>query len=108
MGFSLSNLLRVYWRTLKLVRFSLLTIACMLALRYVTRYSGTDTAMGLAFAQTGVIYPFFGSLLGWLGVALTGSHTASNALFGGLQKITEQQLGLNPVLMAPANSKGGR
>jgi lactate permease len=107
MGFSLNSLLRVYWRTLKLVRFSLLTIACMLALGYVTRYSGTDAALGLAFAQTGVIYPFFGTLLGWLGVALTGSDTASNVLFGGLQKITAQQIGLNPVLMAAANSSGG-
>jgi lactate permease len=107
MGFSVGNLLRVYWRTLKLIRFSLLTIACMLALGYVTRYSGTDAAMGLAFAQTGIIYPFFGTLLGWLGVALTGSDTASNVLFGGLQKITAQQLGLNPVLMAAANSSGG-
>jgi lactate permease len=107
MGFSVGNLLRVYWRTLKLLRFSLLTIACMLALGYVTRYSGTDAAMGLAFAQTGVMYPFFGTLLGWLGVALTGSDTASNVLFGGLQKITAQQLGLNPVLMAAANSSGG-
>jgi lactate permease len=107
MGFSFGNLLRIYWRTLKLVRFSLLTIACMLALGYVTRYSGTDATMGLAFAQTGVIYPFFGTLLGWLGVALTGSDTASNVLFGGLQKITAQQLGLNPVLMAAANSSGG-
>jgi lactate permease len=107
MGFSLNSLLWVYWRTLKLVRFSLLTIACMLALGYVTRYSGTDAALGLAFAQTGVIYPFFGTLLGWLGVALTGSDTASNVLFGGLQKITAQQIGLNPVLMAAANSSGG-
>jgi lactate permease len=107
MGFSFTNLLRTYWRTLKLVRFSLLTIACMLALGYVTRYSGTDAAMGLAFAQTGAIYPFFGTLLGWLGVALTGSDTASNVLFGGLQKITAQQIGLDPVLMAAANSSGG-
>jgi lactate permease len=107
MGFSFTNLLRAYWRTLKLVRFSLITIACMLALGTVTRYSGTDAAMGLAFAQTGVIYPFFGTLLGWLGVALTGSDTASNVLFGGLQKITAQQIGLDPVLMAAANSSGG-
>ena len=63
--------------------------------------------MGLAFAQTGWLYPLFGTLLGWLGVALTGSDTASNVLFGGLQKITAQQLGLNPVLMAAANSSGG-
>jgi len=107
MGFSLNKLLQTYWRTLKLVRFSLLTIACMLALGYVTRYSGTDAALGLAFAQTGVIYPFFGTLLGWLGVALTGSDTASNVLFGGLQKITAQQIGLDPILMAAANSSGG-
>ncbi len=107
MGYSPAGMARVYWRTLKLVRFSLLTIACMLALGYVTRYSGTDAALGLAFAQTGVLYPMFGTLLGWLGVALTGSDTASNVLFGGLQKITAQQLGLNPVLMAAANSSGG-
>jgi lactate permease len=107
MGCSFGTMLRIYWRTLKLVRFSLLTIACMLALGYVTRYSGTDAALGLAFAQTGVIYPFFGTLLGWLGVALTGSDTASNVLFGGLQKITAQQIGLDPILMAAANSSGG-
>ena len=107
MGYSLVGLARVYWRTLKLVRLSLLTIACMLALGYVTRYSGTDATLGLAFAQTGVLYPMFGTLLGWLGVALTGSDTSSNVLFGGLQKITAQQLGLNPVLMAAANSSGG-
>jgi lactate permease len=107
MGYSPAAMARAYWQTLKLVRFSLLTIACMLALGYVTRYSGTDAALGLAFAQTGVLYPMFGTLLGWLGVALTGSDTASNVLFGGLQKITAQQLGLNPVLMAAANSSGG-
>lgn len=107
MGYSPLGLVSMYWRTLKLVRYSLLTIACMLALGYVTRYSGTDAALGIAFAQTGVMYPLFGTLLGWLGVALTGSDTASNVLFGGLQKITAQQLQLNPVLMAAANSSGG-
>jgi lactate permease len=107
MGYSVAGLVQVYWHTLKLVRFSLLTIACMLALGFVTRYSGTDATLGLAFAQTGVLYPMFGTLLGWLGVALTGSDTSSNVLFGGLQKITAQQLGLNPVLMAAANSSGG-
>jgi lactate permease len=107
MGFSPANLLKAYLRTLKLVRFSLLTIACMLGLGFVTRYAGTDAALGLAFAQTGVIYPLFGTLLGWLGVALTGSDTASNVLFGGLQKITAGQLGLDPILMAAANSCGG-
>ena len=79
----------------------------MLAIGFVTRFSGTDATLGLAFAQTGALYPMFGTLLGWLGVALTGSDTASNVLFGGLQKITAQQLGLNPVLMAAANSSGG-
>jgi lactate permease len=107
MGHSVRGMLTAYLRTLKLVRFSLLTIACMLGLGFVTRYSGTDATLGLAFAQTGVMYPMFGTLLGWLGVALTGSDTSSNVLFGGLQKITAQQLGLNPVLMAAANSSGG-
>ncbi|PWT86530.1 MAG: lactate permease [Acidobacteria bacterium] len=107
MGHSLKAMLAAYLRTLKLVRFSLLTIACMLALGFVTRFSGTDATLGLAFAQTGVLYPIFGTLLGWLGVALTGSDTSSNVLFGSLQKITAQQLGINPVLMAAANSSGG-
>lgn len=107
MRYSFGELVRQYWRTLVLVRFSLITIAAMLALGFVTRYSGTDATLGLAFAHTGVLYPFFGTLLGWLGVALTGSDTASNVLFGGLQRITSEQLGLNPVLMAAANSSGG-
>src|SRR5206468_4571987 len=98
MGFAPVELLRTYWQTLRLVRFSLLTIAAMLALGYVTRYSGTDATLGLALAKTGPLYPFFGTLLGWLGVALTGSDTASNALFGSLQKITANQLGLSPTL----------
>ena len=107
LGYSPMGLLRMYGRTLYMIRFSLLTIACMLALGYVTRYSGLDATMGLAFANTGWLYPFFGTLLGWVGVAVTGSDTASNVLFGGLQKVTAQQLGLNPVLMAAANSSGG-
>jgi lactate permease len=107
MGYSIGGLFRQYWVTIKLVKFSLLTIAAMLALGFVTRYSGTDATMGLAFAHTGVLYPFFGTLLGWLGVALTGSDTSSNVLFGGLQKITSEQLGLNPILMTSANSSGG-
>ena len=107
MGFGPLALLREYGRTLWVVRYSLLTIAAMLGLGYLTRYSGLDATMGLAFAATGVFYPFFGTLLGWLGVALTGSDTASNVLFGGLQKITAQQIGLSPVLMAAANSSGG-
>jgi len=107
MGYKVRELFAVYWATLKLMRFSLLTIAAMLALGYTTRYCGLDSTLGLAFANTGVLYPFFGTLLGWLGVALTGSDTASNVLFGGLQKTSATQLGLNPVLMAAANSSGG-
>jgi len=96
-----------WWKTLKRVRFSLLTVAAMLALGYTTRYSGLDAAMGLTFAKTGLLYPFFGTLLGWLGVALTGSDTSSNVLFGSLQRISAERLGLDPVLMASANSSGG-
>ncbi len=107
MRYSPGEMLRKYWETIKLVKYSLLTIAAMLALGFTTRYSGTDATMGLAFAHTGALYPFFGTMLGWLGVALTGSDTASNVLFGGLQKITSEQLGLNPNLMAAANSSGG-
>ena len=107
MGYSLRELLRVYWKTLKLVRFSLLTIAEMMAIGFTTRYSGMDATLGLAFARTGFLYPFFGTMLGWMGVALTGSDTSSNVLFGSLQKITATQLGLNPTLMAAANSSGG-
>ena len=107
LGYSPMGLVRMYGKTLWMIRFSLLTIACMLALGYVTRYSGLDATMGLAFASTGFLYPFFGTLLGWVGVAVTGSDTASNVLFGGLQKVTAQQLGLNPVLMAAAHSSGG-
>jgi len=96
-----------YGRAFKSVVPSLLTIAAMFALGYLTRFSGVDATMGLAFAATGVMYPFFGSMLGWLGVAVTGSDTAANVLFGGLQKVTAEQLGLSPVLMAAANSTGG-
>ena len=107
MGYGVPQLVRMYVRTLWRIRYSLLTIACMLALGYVTRYSGTDATLGLAFAYAGVLYPFFGTLLGWVGTALTGTDAASNVLFGSLQKITAQQLGLDPVLMAAANSSGG-
>jgi lactate permease len=79
----------------------------MLALGYVTKYSGADATLGLALAKTGVLYPFFGTMLGWLGVALTGSDTASNVLFGSLQTITAKQTGVSPILMAAANSSGG-
>ena len=96
-----------YFKTIWTVRFSLLTIVLMLGLGTVTRYSGLDTTLGLAFATTGVLYPFFGTLMGWLGVALTGSDTASNVLFGGMQKVAADQLGLSPNLMGAANSSGG-
>jgi lactate permease len=107
MGYSPLGLARSYGRTIWVVRYSLLTIAAMLGIGTLTRFSGLDATLGLAFAHAGVLYPFFGTLLGWLGVALTGSDTASNVLFGGLQKITSEQLGLSPVLMAAANSSGG-
>ncbi|HTO60418.1 MAG TPA: L-lactate permease [Bradyrhizobium sp.] len=107
LGFSPLGLIKTFGRTLSIVRYSLLTIACMLALGFVTRYSGTDATLGLTLAKTGALYPFFGTMIGWLGVALTGSDTSSNVLFGGLQKISAEQLGLNPVLMAAANSSGG-
>ncbi len=107
MKYSTRELVFVYWKTLKLVRFSLITIAAMMAIGFTTRYSGMDATLGLAFAKTGFFYPFFGTMLGWLGVALTGSDTSSNVLFGSLQKITAGQLGLSPTLMAAANSSGG-
>ncbi len=107
MGYSVRGLVRVYWKTLRLVSTSLLTIAAMMAIGFTTRYSGMDATLGLAFAKTGFLYPFFGTMLGWLGVALTGSDTSSNVLFGSLQKITATQLGLSPTLMAAANSSGG-
>lgn len=107
MGFGWRDLLRTYAECIWRIRFSLLTIASMLALGTVTKYSGADATLGLALAGTGALYPFFGTLLGWLGVALTGSDTASNVLFGSLQKITAEQTGFSPILMAAANSSGG-
>jgi lactate permease len=107
MGFSPVALVAAYGRTLKICAYSLITISAMLAIGTLTRLSGIDATLGLAFAATGVLYPFFGTLLGWLGVALTGSDTASNVLFGNLQKITSEQLGLSPILMGAANSSGG-
>ena len=107
MGFSPAKLIGEYGRTIKICAISLITISAMLAIGILTRLSGVDATLGLAFAATGVLYPFFGTLLGWLGVALTGSDTASNVLFGNLQKITSEQLGISPILMAAANSSGG-
>ena len=107
MGFTPWKMAHIYWKTLVRVRFSLVTIAAMLSIGYMTRYSGLDATMGLAFARTGVLYPFFGTLLGWLGVALTGSDTSSNVLFGSLQRISAEQVGVSSTLMASANSCGG-
>jgi lactate permease len=107
MGFSPLQMATTYGRTIKLCAYSLITISAMLAIGTLTRLSGIDATLGLAFASAGVLYPFFGTLLGWLGVALTGSDTASNILFGNLQKITSEQLGLSPILMSAANSSGG-
>ena len=107
MGYSPLGMLKQYGKTLYKVRFSLITISAMMAIGFMTRYGGLDATMGLAFARTGILYPFFGTLLGWLGVALTGSDTASNVLFGSLQKISATQVGVSPVLMSAANSCGG-
>ncbi|MEQ6433887.1 L-lactate permease [Comamonas sp. w2-DMI] len=107
MKYNPAQLVGQFFKTIYIVRYSLLTIVLMLALGTLTRYSGTDTTLGLAFANTGVLYPFFGTLMGWLGVALTGSDTASNVLFGGMQKVAADQLGLSPNLMGAANSSGG-
>ena len=101
------EIVRIWLKTIWLVRYSLATIVLMLGLGTLTRYAGTDTTLGLAFAGTGVFYPFFGTLMGWLGVAMTGSDTASNVLFGGMQKVAAEQLGLSPNLMGAANSSGG-
>jgi lactate permease len=107
LGLSPGKLIGVYIKTLGRVRNSLITIAAMLALGFTTRYAGSDATMGLAFASTGAAFPFFSPLLGWLGVALTGSDTSSNVLFGNLQQITAQRVGISPLLAAAANSSGG-
>ena len=107
LGLSPKRLLSLYGQTFMRVRISLLTIGLMLALGFVTRYSGTDTTMGIAMAGTGWLFPFFSPMIGWLGVALTGSDTSSNVLFGNLQRVSAQQLGLSPILMAASNSSGG-
>ena len=104
---SFGRALRIYGQTLLRVRISLLTISVMMALGFTTRFSGTDTTMGLAMAGTGWWFPFFSPIIGWLGVALTGSDTSSNVLFGNLQKVTAEQLNLSPILMCASNSSGG-
>jgi len=98
---------RLFVHTVHRLRWSLFTISTMMAIAYLTQFSGSDVTLGLAFTRTGVLYPFFAAMLGWLGVALTGSDTSSNALFGNLQRITAEHLGLSPILICAANSTGG-
>ena len=107
LGLGPVQLARVFWYTLKRMKLAVIAISAMLGLGFTTRYSGLDAVLGLAFTRTGWLFPFFGTFLGWLGVALTGSDTSSNALFGSLQRITAQQLNLDPILMCAANSAGG-
>jgi len=107
LGLGPMQLAKIFWHTLKRMKLAVIAISFMLGLGFTTRYSGLDAVLGLAFTRSGWFYPFFGTFLGWLGVALTGSDTSSNALFGSLQRITSQQLGLDPVLMCAANSAGG-
>jgi lactate permease len=101
------DILQVFWNTIVSTRFTMITIAALMGLAFVTRFCGLDATLGLAFARTGSFYPFFGTLVGWLGTASTGSDTSSNVLFGSLQKFTAQQLGISPYMMASANSGGG-
>src|SRR5579862_920176 len=107
LGYSPWKLAVVFLGTLNRMRNSLLTIGAMMALGFSTRFAGIDATMGLAFASTGVLFPFFSPLLGWLGVALTGSDTSSNVLFGGLQRVSAERLGLSPILACASNSSGG-
>ena len=107
LGVGFRRALKIYGQTLLRVRISLLTISTMMALGFLTRFGGTDTTMGLAMAGTGWLFPFFSPIIGWLGVALTGSDTSSNVLFGNLQKVSAEALHFPPVLMCAANSSGG-
>ena len=107
LGLKPGKMIQIFGGTLFRLRFAIIAMTCMLGLGYVTRYSGMDAVLGLAFTRTGWFFPFFGAFIGWLGVALTGSDTSSNVLFGGLQKITAQQLNLSPILMCATNSAGG-
>ncbi len=107
MGFKVKDMFKTWIETFGIMKYSLLTILAMLALGYITRYAGMDGTLGLAFANTGWLYPFFGTMIGWIGVALTGTDAGSNALFGSQQVITANKIGLSPTLMAAANSSGG-
>lgn len=107
MGLGPGSLAAAFVRTVFNIRYTFVTIAAMMAIGYVTRYCGLDATLGLAFARTGSLYPFFGTLIGWLGTASTGSDTAANVLFGSLQRMTARQIGISPVLMSSANAAGG-
>ncbi len=107
LGLGFGRIFGIFGKTLVRLRFAVIAMTCMLGIGYVTRYSGMDAVLALAFTRTGWLFPFFGTYIGWLGVALTGSDTSSNALFGSLQKITAQQLNLSPILMCATNSAGG-
>ncbi len=106
-GLSPRQFVRALRHTTKQLALAELTLAAVLALAFLMNYSGATTTLGLAFAATGALFPFFSALLGWLGVFLTGSDTSANALFGTLQVVTAGKLHMNPVLMAAANSAGG-
>jgi lactate permease len=107
MGMRPRAIAHAFLETMVTVRFTLVTIAALMAIGFITRYCGMDATLGLAFARTGAFYPFFGTLIGWIGTASTGSDTSSNVLFGSLQKLTAQQLHISPYLMTSANSGGG-
>jgi lactate permease len=107
LGMPFARTAGLFGRTMRQLVPSLAAISCMVGLAYVTKYAGMDAVLGLSLTHTGWVYPFFGTLLGWLGVALTGTDAGSNALFGNLQKVTAEQLGLSPILMASANTTGG-
>ena len=106
-GLSPGRFARVFGQTVKQLALAEVTLAAVLALAYVMNYSGATATLGLAFAGTGVLFPMFSSVLGSLGVFLTGSDTSANALFGTLQTVTATKLGMNPILMASGNSAGG-
>ncbi len=106
-GLSFKQTIQVFLRSTWRLRLSVLAIMAMLGLGYLTRYCGMDATMGMAMARTGALFPFFGTLIGWLGVALSGTDAGSNALFGSFQVITANKLGLSPILMGAANSAGG-
>src|SRR5213082_2725549 len=107
LGLGPVQLAKIFWYTLKRMKLAVIAISFMLGLGFTTRYSGLDAVLGLAFTKTGPLFPIFGTYLGWLGVALTGSDTSSNALFGSLQRITSDKLGISSTLMCAANSAGG-